>query len=223
MVDTIKQNIEDLKVLSPECELVLTHGGMASHFHVFQPEDNSVYVDVGGHIGEVALKATTLAKGLKLIVIEPNPIHVNQIAETLKGQDLIFVPMAAGHVDQARAFLYSFQEHGWGGSLDVDSPFRHLRGYPITASYEITIVTLDSIFAEAGVEPGFIKIDTDGFDNYVLQGLSSVPKGCKFHVEYHFNLNTCLLEMERLGIVPVRIEFWREFEAKTGAIHAEAR
>lgn len=223
MVDTIKQNIKELKVLSPSCELVMTNGGMASHFHVFQPEDNSVYVDVGAHIGEVALKATTLAKGLKIIAIEPNPVHINQIAETLKGQDLVFVPMAAGHLNQARAFLYSFQEHGWGGSLDVDSPFRHIQGYPITASYEITIVTLDSILAEAGVEPGFIKIDTDGFDNYVLQGLSSVPKGCKFHIEFHFNLSQCLLQMDRLGIVPKRIEFWTEFNANTGAIHAEAR
>jgi hypothetical protein len=71
------------------------------------------------------------------------------------------------------------------------------------ATQRVDVTTLDSLIAEYGV-PGFCKIDVEGFESAVLQGLTSpIPAlSFEFHMwtpEMREALLDCLAQLESLG------------------------
>jgi len=183
-----------------------------AHFSVLQPEDGDVFVDVGAHIGTVAVKAAGIAKDLKFILIEPESSHYPKLYKNVKDLDFVLVTTAAG--DTTSNAMLSV-----GGSLLENQPLAP-QG---PASHIVNIDTLDNILTKVdNPVPNFVKIDTEGYAPNVIRGFTPQP-GTKFHIEYHWNLGPVLNAISLKNIEPIKIELWREFEGSTGAIHAIAR
>ena len=95
-----------LATLTKDCEIMIGLPALR-HFEFIQPPDGGVFLDVGAYEGTVSLEATKVAKDLKLILVEPNPVLHKTIGDNLRGLNVSLFPVAAGPVDDADAFLYS--------------------------------------------------------------------------------------------------------------------
>lgn len=75
-----------------------------------------------------------------------------------------------------------FAEHDWNDELVVD------------------MTTMDALISEFGA-PEFCKVDVEGFESQVLQGLTRPIKALSFEFTPEFDTNTkdCIAQLERLG------------------------
>lgn len=207
-------------VISPSCEIIKTPTGLR-HFDVLKPRDDSVFLDIGAMTGTVSLEAARLANNLRFILIEPNPTHIPELAKNMKGMNATICTLAVGD-QEGEAFLYSIAGEGKGGSLNINYPMRLIHGSPITASYNVKLTTTDKVLETLQARPDFVKIDTEGFEYYILKGFSLFDPGTQFHIEYHWNLPELLMLLADKNINLIRLELWDEFDGNTGAIHGVA-
>jgi FkbM family methyltransferase len=77
-----------------------------------------------------------------------------------------------------------------------------------TRSESVPVTTMDQLIAEHG-SPGFCKIDVEGFEKQVLEGLSS-PVRCvsfEFTREFLDDARACVALLENLGPIEVNASF----------------
>ena len=192
------------------CDIRLCNSEDIGHFSILKPQEGEWFIDIGAHKGDISKKATMIARHLKLVLIEPNPLYFEYITGIFSHTDAYAFNVAVGATD------------GKDTLKSGDSLFSN---YPVGVRYEeeipVDITTLDKVLSTLGnPKPGFIKIDTEGFEAEVLKGFTKCVPGIKFHIEYHNNLGDIIMEMKKLKIQPLCIEFWEHFDAYYGAIHA---
>lgn len=134
----------------------------------------SLAFDIGSHLGNRIGVWSRL--GARVVALEPNP-DCRPIIETLHGhrRNLTFLPMAVG-AQTGRATMYCDPAHPTLNTLSPDwiqtvkrtAPFAHINW---TAGCETQLVTLDMLIRDYGL-PDFCKIDVEGFELQVLNGLS---------------------------------------------------
>ena len=135
----------------------------------------SLGFDIGSHIGNRI--APWLELGSRVIAVEPNPVCVS-ILRFLHGRkrELEIIPKAVGSrsgtavlfTDPAHPTLSTISEQ-WIQQVKKSSPFRFIRW---SRRDETEMVTLDQLIDRFGI-PDFCKIDVEGSELEVLQGLST--------------------------------------------------
>lgn len=188
------------------------------HFRVVQPRDGDVFLDVGAFDAMVSKRASDIAKDLKIIAIEPNPIHYSFINKNLEGLDYTIIKKGVGN-DTGKARLNVFSEDGKGGSFIPNYLFRNT-DLPYNV-IEVPIDTLDNILGD--IHPDFVKMDVEGFGPHVFAGFNNIKPGTQFQVEYHYNLPNLLCAMLIRNIHIIELDLWEEFGGITGAIHGVAK
>jgi FkbM family methyltransferase len=170
--------------ISPRAQMLGIYETPASKILEKELKDARLFIDVGAHVGYYTLLASKIAK--EIISIEPNPfnykllkfnLRINKIknayalniaASNYNGESGIFIPKLKGKIatDESR--------------LDNN-----------ISKIKIKVVKLDDLLLKIGKNPDVIKIDVEGSEMQVLEGLQeTLRKGVKcLMIEVHSEEN----------------------------------
>ncbi|WP_404377059.1 FkbM family methyltransferase [Vreelandella aquamarina] len=180
-------------------------GRQRSLQRLYQPfvGPGDIAFDIGAHLGDRS--AAFQALGAQVIALEPQPALAKWFRRLLKSPHISLLPMAvgpeSGYADIAISVAnptLSTLATEWRGQVGERNPgFQRVR-WEQTLRVEMT--TLDALIERFG-EPRFIKIDVEGFEAEVLQGLSHPVAALS--VEFVAGMlevsHACLAQINRLG------------------------
>ncbi|MFM9965523.1 MAG: FkbM family methyltransferase [Planctomycetaceae bacterium] len=135
-------------------------------------------IEVGGHIGYLSLFFAQLVGELGQVhVFEPGLNNLPYIEENVRSQhNLTLVRKAAGdHNGTATFYLENLAGQNNSMVKDFDGLQKNLQnafdnGVRITEA-QVEVIRLDDYAAQTGIVPSFVKIDVEGFEFEVLDGL----------------------------------------------------
>lgn len=154
------------------------------------------YLDVGANIGVTSIAASKIFPDCRVYAFEPSPSSFALLERNvaLNGcSNIRPKPLALG----AKEGLDRFEE-------SPNSAQRHLGGACSETSPVVRVTTLDEFARTEALNPGFIKIDTEGFELEVLEGAKGLIESCPatpFHLEfnaYALSANRATLPAEAL-------------------------
>src|SRR5829696_298534 len=130
--------------------------------------------DIGAHVGNRVRIFRRI--GARVIAVEPQPDFV-AVLRLLYGRDPDVVIEASGvaagsgegklHLSTRTPTVSTFAD-SWMDDVQIDRRFQRIRWDTVIS---VPLVTLDELISRHG-EPQFCKIDVEGFEHEVLQGLS---------------------------------------------------
>jgi FkbM family methyltransferase len=154
--------------------------------------------DIGANLGQKA--EVFLACGARVILVEPNSLCLPTLKfHFAKNPKAEIVTQAVGSAEQ----MTNLYVHGTDARASVHEDWAS--GLGRTKILTVPVTTLDALINRFGA-PHFIKIDVEGFEVEVLQGLSRPVPLLSF--EYRptdiDRLQRCLMETSKFGKMIIR-------------------
>jgi FkbM family methyltransferase len=156
-------------------------GALDRHYAGFVARDDLVF-DIGSHVGDRVAAFRRL--GARVVAIEPQPA----LATTLRlfyGRDkaVTLVECAVGRAPGAIALKLNLDNPTVSTASEAFIAAAHdapgWEGQHWTRTVEVPVTTLDALIARHGA-PRFIKIDVEGYEAEVLDGLSAPVAALSF-------------------------------------------
>src|SRR5579862_2323818 len=145
----------------------------------FVPPTSLVF-DIGANVGQYAEALEAI--GCTVVAVEPNSDCVRHIELTYPGKKIEVLHAATGPKDGLTSFNVSdtrddtsTMSKEWMAMLEKE--YRHNPGE--WRRMTVPTVTLDTLISHYGL-PFYIKIDVEGFEPFVLDGLSTQPSILSF-------------------------------------------
>jgi FkbM family methyltransferase len=174
---------------------------MVEFYRLFvQPGD--LCFDVGANVGnrtEVFLRL-----GARVVAIEPQQDCMGLLKEKFsRGQRVYFIGKALGESPGRSELLISdahtisSMSKEWIENVKKSGRFaQHNWSTPVM----VDVTTLDALIAEYGV-PSFVKIDVEGYEAQVMQGLTQPVRALSFEfaVEAMQNMEKCIQHLMTIG------------------------
>jgi FkbM family methyltransferase len=132
--------------------------------------------DVGAHVGFFSVFSSVLAEGGRVLAIEPNPLNVALLERTVEANcdlEIAILPKAAGHELGWIEFV-TYEAEG-----DVHNPSLLGRIGDVASlgkgsRVRVEMVTLDSVAVSHNLWPDVVKIDTEGAEALILDGMQHI-------------------------------------------------
>ena len=142
----------------------------------------SLCFDIGAHTGSRV--RCWRALGARVLALEPQADLAALLRRWHRGDPQVTVVEQAVGAEPGAARLYHSERHptggavdaGWGGEAAGGPSFRGFVGRP---GPPVAVTTLDALIAAHG-PPRFVKIDVEGLELAVLQGLSQPVPALSF-------------------------------------------
>jgi len=184
--------------------------------------------DIGANIGNRT--DMFLALGARVVCVEPQPNCASMLAEKYrKNSQVLLVPKGVAaqpgimplSLCESASTIATFSEKWETGRF---------RDYRWESTVDVSVTTLDALIQEYGV-PAFCKIDVEGFERQVLQGLSSPIPALSFEFTKEFldDANACMNYLATiqpvvfnytLGEIPtLALSEWSDASTITSRLH----
>jgi FkbM family methyltransferase len=129
------------------------------------------FIDVGANCGIYTVMGCMINPNVRVLAVEPVPYICgalkNNVIQNDCGSRVTILNVALGESNGMVSFHEA--EDSTMGSLAIDG-YKGQRGTII----QVECRTLDSIVEELNIEPDFLKIDVEGFEDVVLSGATTV-------------------------------------------------
>lgn len=153
-----------------------------------EAEKGDIILDVGANIGVHTLKLAEISgDDGRVYAFEPDPINRQRLEENIKINNLenIEIIGKACSNKNDKTEIRRFEEN-WGASSLKD---RSVRDNPDQIK-EVKTIKLSSFIENRNIEPDFIKIDVEGLEKEVIEGLDEqLDKVDKIFIELHNDAN----------------------------------
>jgi FkbM family methyltransferase len=129
------------------------------------------FIDIGANTGIYSLLAASVNKNCKVFSFEPMPDSYDALVRNIaiNNYENIIHPIkkAVSNIDDVAQFNIPYNSvFASSASLDIDG-FRGFKG----SSIEVNVVTIDKFLVDTNSNPDLIKIDVEGFEDRVLEGM----------------------------------------------------
>ncbi len=162
--------------------------------------------DIGANEG--ALTDFMLTKGAKVVAVEPNDRHAKNLKRKF-GENSNFHLVEKGVADREGELEFSICEEADDLSTFSENWKKRMPNYKWNKKKIVPVTTLDELIKKYGL-PKFCKIDVEGFEDKVLNGLTTPIQIISFEVNDLKNI--CLEILKGLG--------YSNFYEKNGDIYA---
>ena len=156
--------------------------GKLRRFYAQFIHDGDLCFDIGAHVGNRV--RCWRALGARVIALEPQPDFVRILAALFGNDpDVAIIAQAVGQTPGSATLLTSRRtptvstlSPQWAARVGAADSFRGVRWSPGPV---VEVTTLDALIARHG-EPAFVKVDVEGMELAVLQGLSQPLNALSF-------------------------------------------
>lgn len=181
---------------------VLSHG-QSLRFHEALIKKGDLVFDIGANVGDMT--ALYLELGARVVSVEPQEACL-RILEKRFGRNpgVCITPMAVGALEGEKELMISdirspisSMSRQWIAAVKSSGRFPY---YEWSRSVTVPVTTLESLIVRHG-EPDFCKIDVEGLEKEVLQGVSRplVSLSLEYHAEFLPEAIACLGLLRELG------------------------
>ena len=159
--------------------------------------------DVGANLGNRT--AIFVELGARVVAVEPQSVCLAALRDRFENvPEVTIVPQALGstvgvaEIQVSQAHGISSMSPDWVASVRESGRFAM---YSWDSKERVSVTTVDTLIAEYG-RPAFCKVDVEGFESQVLEGLSTALPVLSFECapEYLANAYSCIDRLGRLGV-----------------------
>jgi FkbM family methyltransferase len=168
---------------------------------------NDLCFDIGANIGDIS--SALLSLGARVVAVDPQPAAMRELKARLAHNKKLTC-VEAGLADKpGKLDLYLHDQVG------TTSMVADWSAGKTTGKITVPVTTLDDLVARFGF-PKYCKIDVEGFELKVLQGLSNRIE--LLSLEYHSDpknmtvTSQCLNLLEQRGDIEINVISYRNYE-----------
>ncbi len=176
---------------------------LARFYKELVPEDTLVF-DIGAHVG--SRTRSLLANGARCVAVEPQPKFSQLLARLFANNDRVSLVNSAVGSAPGTAELHVSSRHPTVSTLSGDWIKRVDKSHGFEAvnwdhKISVPVTTLDQLIEQYGL-PEFCKIDVEGMEAEILQGLSvAIPIVAIEYIPATIDIAlACVTRLEALGI-----------------------
>lgn len=164
-------------------------------YHLHKPliSEGDLVFDVGANVGDFTLMFRKMKT--KVIAIDPNPNCIEILKKRYSTDNNVIIKQyGLGNIEEDKSFYFSLDTDAEGSLL---SDWKNKKD---AKTITVNITTLDKLIELYG-QPKFIKIDVEGFEDKVLEGLKSNVLNISFEFQNKRFDKTirCLELVDKLG------------------------